>query len=326
VADTKLSGLTEISIPDLADVLYLVDDTGPTSYKITTARLLGLLQRGACQGRHTLTTGVPVSITDVIGGSTLYWSPMDAGIVTIFDGTRWVGFVQAELSLALSGLTSGKAYDAFLSYNAGTPSLVLGTAWTNATTRAVGLTTQNGILVLSGTTTSRYVGTIYTTGTGSTEDSGGTAGTTQVGGKRFVWNYYNRRPRAMKVIDTTDSWSYDTATWRQANAAAGNKIEYVIGVQEDPVEAFLDVSASASTGDATVGIGLDSTTAPTGLVPLQYNAINNNLWTGMSTEVRLFGGIGYHYLAWLERAAAIANFLGDNGAAGQSGMVGSVMG
>lgn len=175
MADTLLASLTETSVPDESDYILFEDNSGPTSGKLTMPRLLGFLNRGACKGRLTLETGVPVSITDQIGKSTLYWTPIDDGLMTLYDGTRWWGHRQPELSLALSGLTSGKNYDAFLDYNSGTPALVLGPAWTNDTTRATGLTTQDGILVLSGTTTKRYVGTIYTTGTTTTEGQRGQA-------------------------------------------------------------------------------------------------------------------------------------------------------
>jgi hypothetical protein len=30
-------------------------------------------------------------------------------------------------------------------------------------------------------------------------------------GRRFVWNYYHRVSRQLKVIETTDNWAYGTA-------------------------------------------------------------------------------------------------------------------
>lgn len=249
MADTKLTALTELSVVDLSDDLYVVDDTGPTSYKLGLDRFLGLVRRGACQGRLTLTTGVPITTSDVTAASTLYWTPIDGGLITLYDGTRWLAYLQAELSLALSGLTADKPYDVFLDYNAGTPALALGTAWTNATTRAVGLTTQNGISVLTGSTTKRYVGTIYTTATTTTEDSAL---------KRYVWNKYNPADRALVSGEVTDSHSYTTGTWREWNNGSNStRLQFVCGE-------FLTDGLMWNTGDLTGtafrGQGLDSLT------------------------------------------------------------------
>ena len=73
--------------------------------------------------------------------------------------------------------------------------------------------TQDGVLVKSGNTAQRYVGTIYASGANTTEDSFA---------KRYVWNYYNRVARPMRVTEATDTWTYTTAAFRQANGAAAN--------------------------------------------------------------------------------------------------------
>jgi hypothetical protein len=178
------------------------------------------------------------------------------------------------------------------------------------------------VSVKSGATTRRYLGTIRTTGTTTTEDSGGGT-TTQVGGKRFVWNLYNQTIRALSVIDTTDSWTYATATWRQANGATGNKVEFVVGLAGGWVQARVVAGAflNNSSGAASAGVGVDSTTAPSGLRGVAYALSSNGL-----TIVSTYDGAipaGYHYLAWIEVGATAntALFLGDNaGTAVQSGL------
>ncbi len=317
MADTKLSALTENSVPDTSDTLLWLDDTGPTSYKLTWERFAGLTLRGICQGRLTTETAVPISTSDRTAQSTLYWTPMDAGFIAGYDGTRWFVKKQAELSLALSGLTSGKNYDVFYDYNAGTPAIALGPAWTNDTTRATGLTTQDGIQVLSGTTSKRFLGTIRTTSTTTTEDSGGYTGTTQVGGKRFVWNYYNRVIRPIKVIDLTDSWAYTTDTIRQANGATGNKVEYVTGDATIMVEATVCASAALASNSANggkAGVGLDSTSTFAGLVGQIYNSSGSTLALPIVSTYRGNPGLGYHFLSWNEKGADVScTFTGDNG-------------
>jgi hypothetical protein len=69
MADSKLPALTEVSVPDLADPLYLVDvsdttdDATGSSRKVSLSRLLGLLV-GTCQGRLTLSPGNAVYSPD----------------------------------------------------------------------------------------------------------------------------------------------------------------------------------------------------------------------------------------------------------------------
>lgn len=335
MAAAKLTALTETSVPALDDVGYTVDisdttdDAAGSSRKLTFTRLLGLLNQ-TCNGRLTTESGVPVSTSDRTAQSTIYFALYGGNRISLYDGTRWRLYTFTERSLALSGLTDAKNYDVFLYDNAGTLTLELSAAWTNDTTRADALALQDGVYVKSGSTTRRYLGTIRTTGTTTTEDSGGGT-TTQVGGKRFVWNYYNRVLRPLSVIDTTDSWSYTTNTWRQANAAAGNKVEYVVGLSLDSAGAWLTSTVylqSNSARGANNSVGVDSTTAPSGHGTAAYNpSATGGNFSQVASYVG-FPGLGYHYLAWLEKGAdGTCTFTGDNGADGrQSGLNATVMG
>lgn len=323
MADSKLSALSELSIVDLLDYTYLVDNTGPTSYRLGTARLFGLagLTPG---GRLTLTTAVPVTTSDVIGAGTLYYTPYLHDRIRIFDGTRWIYYTFTEKSLALT-LTSDKNYDVFIYDNAGTLTLELSAAWTNDTARADALTTQDSVQVKSGATTRLWLGTIRASGTNTTEDSGGGV-TTQVGGKRFVWNAYNQARRHLQVFDSTNTWSYTTNTIRQAGGATGNKVEYVTGNIATLVTADLRacVVLSGNVGlAAKVGVGVDSITAFSGHRQEGYNDATSTLTTALGANYSGYPGLGYHYIAWLEKGAdGGSTFLGDNGADGsQMGLI-----
>lgn len=284
-------------------------------------------------GRITTESGVPVSTSDRSAQSTIYYTPYNGNRIALFDGHGWRIHTFTERSLALSGLTSGKNYDVFLYNNSGTLTLELSAAWTNDTTRADALTTQDGITVKSGSTTRRWLGTIRTTGTTTTQDSGG-GSTTQVGGKRFVWNAYNQVPRFSRVHDTTDNWAYTTATIRVANGATAplNCVEYVTG---DAATLVVGSSQSAaflqnnSTNNAISGIGVDSTSAFSGYVGNGFNA-NATQGSTCSFPGRYVGypGLGYHFLAWLEKGGDNnCTFLGDNGGDGtQMGMVAMFLG
>ena len=283
----------------------------------TTDVLNGFLITHPPGGRLTLTTAVPVTTSNVTGATTIYYTPYVGSLISLYDGTDWVMYVFAELSLALGTLTATLPYDVFIYDNSGTLTLEL-TAWTNGTTRATALVRQNGILCKTGALTRRYLGTIYTTSTTATEDSET---------KRFVWNYYNQRPRPLKRFESTDTWTYDTDTMRQAGGSASNQVEMVIGVNEVPARATLTAGARhSSSGSVSVGIGLDSTTASSGTTP---RLLLSTAAGYLTAQYAGFPGIGYHYLAWLERGGgATTTFIGDESGAdyNQSGLLGTIRG
>ncbi len=259
-----------------------------------------------CEGRLTLQSGVPFSSSDQTSKSTLYFTTNQGSTIGLYDGSAWSLVRFTEMSLALSGLTSGANYDVFVYNNAGTPALELSTVWTDDTTRADALALQNGVYVKSGATTRRYVGTIRTTGTTTTEDSHS---------KRFVWNYYNRALRYQYVNETTNSWTYATDAWRAANASSSNRVEFVIGINEALVVGevmALVLGSTTSINYIATGIGVDSSTANSAKV------FGSSADSGATLQVWAtyegYPGIGYHYLQWVERGnTSSVTFYGTNG-------------
>lgn len=246
--------------------------------------------------RLSLTTGVPVTTSDVVAATTLYCTPYKGNRIGLYNGSAWVNYTSAEFSLALGTLTSGKPYDVFCYQNSGVPTLEF-LVWTNDTTRATALAYNNGILIKSGDATRRYLGTFYTTATTTTEDSLA---------KRYLWNYYNRVRREMYVAEATASWNYTTATWRQANASAANQLNFIVGVPEDIVTANVTGSVANSAGSGVavgVAIGLDNTTTP-----LKNYNVNGTFIAVVRqpvlANVSILPGAGRHYLAWLEYSQA----------------------
>jgi len=270
-----------------------------------------------CDGRLTLTTGLPVTTTDVTAAGTVYFTPYKGNRIALYSGTSWLLFTFTELSISLaSGFTIDKNYDVFAYNNAGTVALET-VVWTNDTTRATALAYQDGVLCKSGTLTRRYIGTFRTTTGTATEDSLA---------KRFVWNNQNRVLRPMQVVDATASWNYTTLTWRQARATATNQLDYVCGVAEDMVTAECTATAANSSASVYAGtaIGVDSTSSPSGIHPRLGMPSNGQNHSG-SAHYRGIPGVGRHYLAWLEiaQATGTCTFIGTS-AEIVNGITGSV--
>lgn len=248
-----------------------------------------------CSGRLTLTSGTPITTSDVSAATTLYFSPYGGAQIALYDGTStWNVRDFTELSIAVPAVAN-TMHDVFVYDNAGTATIEV-LAWTNDTTRATALTKQNGVYVKSGAATRRYVGSFRTLTSGQTEDSAE---------KRLVWNYYNRKIRFLRRYDSTASWNYSTSTWRQANGSASNQVALVIGVSEETVEANLTTTCQNSTSTARTvyaALNLDST-AGSPVFTLGSNTTVGG-FTNNSVDITHPGegyvAAGYHYIAWVE--------------------------
>ena len=270
-------------------------------------------------GRLTIDpSAAPLPITDMVGQATLFYSAFLSDVIYLLVGSRWIPFTIANQIVPLTPAANTN-YDIFAWYNFAIPGLDLeAVAWTNATTRAAALTRVNGILVRSGQSTRRYLGTVRTAADATFEDSAA---------RRYVWNYYNRRVRLMRRIETVDSWQYTIAAFRQAGGNAANKMEYVMGVEEEPIKAMVrGMAYSVSNVVIAVGIGLGSSTVNS--ATLYGHNPNNNLQV-LQADYQGFPGIGYRELRWLEysQATGTTNWYGDNGnpTVFQFGMMGEIL-
>ena len=216
-------------------------------------------------GRLTLTTGVAITTSDVSGASTIYFTPYNGNLISIYDGTSWIAYTFSELSLALSGLTSGKLYDVYVYRNSGTTKIDLSPAWTNDTTRSSATTILNGIVVnnaqftgvITGDTVAAnrgtLVGTIRTTGTTTTADT-----VTQ----RLVCNELNPVPKHLYRYDAT-THTYSATTIRGWNGASTHTLEWIASSQSrSPLLTLEGAFGPPGTGSqgARLGVGTATTT------------------------------------------------------------------
>lgn len=285
--------------------------TGPTG-------VTGATGRSDPGGRVTFTTGTPIQSSNV-AVTTVYYTPFVNDLVPIYDGANWSATPFAELGNVLTNSATGKAgpaatttnsnYDLFVWNDSGTIRLTRGPAWSFTTARGTGAGTTelqqvngiwtNKVAITNGPAANRgtYVGTIRTNGSSQAQwNAGGPAS----GGQAAIlglWNAYNRVRYYGKISDTTISWTYGTSAWRPAHNSSGMRVSWVGGLQNDFLTAEYSGLAVTSTGKAQAGVGLDSTSAPSGV----YTT------SGTSNAWSLFGelndrSLGFHFAQALERA------------------------
>ncbi len=285
-------------------------------------------------GRLTFATGNSVPTLNVTGAGTVFYTPHKHNQVPIWDGAKWVLFSFTELAQAASDTTKSPGavvastlYDCFVWDDSGTLRLSRGPAWTSDTSRGTGSGTTELVRIDSRWVNKwaisngpsggggLYVGTVCSNASALFDDSLTT---------RHVWNAFHRAPRPMKVSDATSTWSYKAAAYRQANANAANQLDFVVGIQQEPVSVELAAQVAVTVASDTVGvaIGVGSTT------PFGYRD-STLIPAGGRAAVRakyLDLPLGRTVLLWLETgsntASAVDTWQSDGGiSASMSGVV-----
>jgi hypothetical protein len=264
--------------------------------------------------------GVPIIPGDALGQTSVYYTPYKTAQVPISSngGVTFSVFPFAELAIGLSGISASDIRDVFVFLNSGAVAVGWGPSWTaggspgnitpgscargsgagsTALARTAGFLTNANAITLNnpssfGTSGSiavgqaTYVGSIFgdvTPGQVSCYRSWGGGG----GGaarKWGVWNAYNRVPIVLQGGDSTASWTYaGNSVWRQSRADAANQLALFTGLAEETLEIVFDQTVINQTnGLAQIGVGMNSTTSPSGYsylsssglqgLPLAYKA------------------------------------------------------
>ncbi len=278
---TKVDGVDDVlaaHVNNLQDAMVATETTLGASGNV-----------GLCEGRLTLATATPVTTADQTAKTTIYWTPFRGNRVSIYDGSSgWDTYEFSEISVAVPGTTT-TPFDVFV-YNSGGSATLSTTNWTNDTTRATALTTQDGVYVKSGATGYRYLGTGRTTGSsGQTEDSLA---------NRFLWNYYNRVLRR-QYRTYTNAHTYNTAAWRAFdNAASSVQATFVVGVLEESVAVNMMASTTWAAGNSilSVSVGLNTTSASSVSAPI----LNHAAIASLVAVGSVYPAVGYNYLCPIE--------------------------
>lgn len=313
--------------------------------------LAGVIIQPRPTGRLTLTSGVSVTVTDVVAASSVYYS---AGPHITCNGTAILADVAAEATLALdsnSGHTNyhqaGKNFDIYRIDDSGTKRIGTGPAWSSDTSRGSGAGTtevhlfgNTGVWTNANTILIRYgsnsgdtvsvaadravlIGSVRMTANGQCEDSAA---------KRFLYNVFDQVPRLLRnARETAANWNYTTALFRQANANAANQLDVLVGLPGNLLNAEVFALASNSSGNIFMapGIGVDLTNTNAAQLMTPATALTANAKTALFAKYQGYPSVGRHFYAWLEYSTATGttSWYGDNGqpSFSQSGISGSIL-
>lgn len=246
-----------------------------------------------CDGRLTLASGEPYSLTQIVNGTNLYFSPYDGNTVGLYDtdSSSWDLHQFSELSTSSSGLSINTNYDVFMYNNGGVLSLSL-SAWSSNTLRASSIVRQDGVLVKSGSANYRYLGTIRVA-----SNSGNPVfrNTTY---SRYVWNYYHRE--ILNLYSAVTGFNnYSTRSWRSYNnnntiSNTGGRVDFVCGVLTQ-----IHTQCHFQTRYGYAGVGIDASSPISGSSLVHDNSGYGSSGRGSgirttSSYVAHIGG-GYHY-------------------------------
>jgi hypothetical protein len=272
-----------------------------------------------CEGRLTLTSGVPVTSNNIYGAGNLYFTPYLGNKIAVYNGARWVLYEFTEISIDLSGVAPDKIYDVFARDNAGVLELGVN-IWADDTARNDVVKDRDGIYILDGPGDRRYLGTFRTDGAGTLNDAENI---------RTLWNYYNRVPRTLYMKDPNNLWTNSSKVWDVPEGDPGNSVEIVNGMQESSIEvavvAMSIVGAYTSVDDLIrrVGIGVNSTTVnsaqQTGTTA-SYQCMDSI--TAMLRQMPALGRVIYYWLETANLGPVPSTFYGNGSPDYNSGITG----
>lgn len=297
----------------------------------------------APQGRLTLVTATPVQTSDQTAKSTIYYDCYRGNNVPYYTGSAdaldTISSCQVSLTMATSGTgvtNSGGVFDIWWvqgganricvatngsgggwASDTGGSNTARGTGysqvhntrgyWTNVNSIATcynGTTNYGSVSADQAT----YLGSIYTTAAGQT----GVAfqPTTAAGGTNNIiglWNAYNRVSAKANNSDSTSSWTYSTGAWAAANASNSNRISFVDGLGQSPVDAVFSMPFTAAGSGCDIGILQDTTSVPSGNVGFTQTAN-----TAAVVSANFYPSVGLHYYQAAQYAGGTCTSLGGS--------------
>lgn len=239
------------------------------------------------------TAGVLMPTGDVSAATTLYYEPAFGATVPIYNGTAFINFQFSELTLTVpSSRLANTIYDVLIFSNSGVVTPCISVAWTTSTAgsgnRGSGAGTAQ-ISQVNGIWTNAVAVTGCVNGASSfniSANQGTVVATCLVDGtngqltfnaaigqsrKWACVNLYNKQTITLQLQDPTASWTYITNSWRESRGQTTNFVTALqsVALEDVDVEFFQSVNFNCSNtaaAGASIGIGINSTSTPSGQV------------------------------------------------------------
>lgn len=296
------------------------------------------------QGRLTLTSGTPITITDVTGATTVYYTPAVGRYVPLWNGSSFAmtdtgGELSNDTTASSTGkagpaaVASDKVYYMMVWSDSGTIRLTRSPAWASDTNPGTGAGTAE-IQTVQGFYTNKYdITNGPLAGYGTIVGAVRSNGSSQIVDSvlfRWVSNIYNQSPRKVRVVETTDTWASSAGAWRYVNNSSANRADMLFALDGQAVSlaATLSATTSATTPYIICGIGIDWTSGdPTDTLTMAPSLTATSAAVPAPCFYVGYPGRGRHYFAWLEFASSAAiTFIGDGGSTSlQNGLTGVIL-
>lgn len=310
-----INTLTVDSTPDLANDYLASWDASAATHKKVLLSNVGGAGGGAPtmpQGRLTLASATPMMTTNQLAKTTVFYALFFGNQIPLWNGTTFVMTTFTELSVATTDTTkspaaigASKMNDWFVWNDAGTIRVGHGPDWTNDTTRSLTLTRVNGLWTNTSAITNgpaagfgTWVGTTRSNASSQIDWNLGGSASTGSAGFLGLANSYNQEPVYAQTRDSGTSYTYTSSTKRQARGSAQMQISF-ISLGENPVEAFATaVAQTGGTGTpaATMGVGLDTTSAFTGSTSVSGGPTGTVLAGHYPSYVGI-PAVGFHFVS-----------------------------
>lgn len=300
----------------------------------------------------SLTSGVPVTQSDVAGATNVYVIPLGDGI-GLYDGTDFINRpTPAQIAVALTtgahpggDGASGRNFDVFAAYSGGAVVCGTGPSWEdgggggtlNARGTGAGTTevefyrgrfvNKNSITLTNGATTyviparqALLVATFRTTANGQTEDSAW---------RRYLSNAICPQVKVLKRIFTFATYDYSATDFRLVNNDANNRVRCVQSLAGRPLDLTLNLlyfNSTTTERTAGAGIGINGLT-DAGTMRSQVSATSGRVG-GPYARLVTDAPLGFATLGALERGAGadVQSWFSSSGSGNtQTGLAGLVL-
>lgn len=334
---TANGGLTDAVWDTTDQQLYIVTTTGVSSAAVWTPQLARLTPQGVLT--VSANTNNPV-VTNDTTSTTVNYVPFLGNWTLLSNGTILYPYQFSPMVLTLTAAqASNVIYDVFMYWNAGTPIIGTGPAWTTSTagsgargagagtteiTRLLGIwvnanqitLTNNGAPFVCPVNQGVYLGSIWIDPTAGNVTCHRSYGTNRKWGISQGYDPV-RETVILQAGDPAASWNYATATIRASDGSSANSLSLFSGLPEEAYSMTFLQKVKNPGGSGTqgfMGIGFNSVTAFSGKVGSYEEAGAGSQGLGLIASLVATPSLGVQTVTCLEQGtgSGATTYFGTN--------------